>query len=165
MSIDGRGGTGSHLGPGPRTMMGGARREPRSWWFTDHMRLGLVQFFAAVGGGILPIYILIQAAPPARRPWPAVLALILLGLGVYSFVQTRFLTEVAIAGDEARLAAGTVTVAGILVTLLVLIFVAAIAVILFFLLWPLMLTHARDLLAGLVRVLFRAVRRMFGGND
>ena len=150
---------GRYLGPGSGASSDDMPREPRPWWFTEHMKLGLVQLFAAVGGLLSPIIILINVGSFRRRPMLPILALGLLGVGLYALVQTRGLREIETARDGPRFAAGIITLAGMLATSLFLLLLVVIMGILFLLVWPWVARHTWGLLTAAVRFLFTRRRR------
>jgi hypothetical protein len=129
------------------------------------MRLGWVQLLAGVGGVILPVFVLVRGIRSARTPLTPILAAVLLGVGVYVLAQTRFLTEIETAGDGLRLAAGGITIVGIVATTLFLAAVVGCVVVLFLFLWPVVLTRVGQAVGGLIRFLVNTFRSLFRRSE
>ena len=137
----------------------------RPWWFTEHMRLGWVQIFAGVGGLIFPAYLFVAGIRAARTALTPILAVALLGAGLYALAQSRFLTEIETVGDEVRLAASVITIVGIVAIVAFLAGMTICLTVVFLLLWPLILTQVGQMATRLVGFLVNTLRSLFSRNE
>lgn len=144
------------LEPGLGRRVEEPKKEPRRWWFTERMHLGLVQLFAALGGVFFPVMGLIRSAS-GRSIVGAVLSSALFVTAAYALVETRFLTEIETAADGARLAAGAVVLVGMIGTGLFLMFLVGAIALVFLLVWPVLFRSVRGSIVGLVRLVLRAI--------
>jgi hypothetical protein len=129
------------------------------------MRLGWVQLFAGVGGVIFPAYLFVTGIRAARTALTPIVAVALLGAGLYALAQSRFLTEIDTASDEVRLAASVITIVGIIATVALLAGVTICLSVVFLLLWPLILTQVGQMATRFVGFLVNTFRSLFSRNE